>query len=184
MSGATVSLIVAIVGVCGTLVSAGLSQVLSQRAKLQELEQAERIRAAQEREAEQRRRVDQLQSCYVQLNAQDRHYRDVMLAYAYALKSGSAEAEAAEVSSARREQRDARAEAQMIASDEVLEAEGRVNNRLTVAYRRLMEAAREADSTARRARLDQVIELLDAVIEKLGKVRTIMRAELGVDQSG
>jgi len=182
MSGATVSLIVAIVGVFGTLASAVMSQVLTQRAKLRELELAEVVRVAQERDAEKRRRSDQLQSCYVQLNAQDRHYRDAMLAYAYALRSGSADVEAAEVSGARRAQRDVRAEAQMMASLEVLTVEGRVNNRLTVAYRRLMEAAREADSSARRARLDEVIDLLDAVIEKLGHVRALMRVELGVDQ--
>jgi hypothetical protein len=182
MSGATVSLIVAIVGVLGTLASAVMSQVLTQRAKLRELELAEAVRVAQERDAEKRRRSDQLQSCYVQLNAHDRHYRDAMLAYAYALRSGSADVEAAEVSGARRAQRDVRAEAQMLASLEVLTVEGRVNNRLTVAYRRLMEAAREADSSARRTQLDQVIDLLDAVIEKLGQVRALMRVELGVDQ--
>lgn len=182
MSGATVSLIVAIVGVFGTLASTVITQALSQRAKMRELEHAERVRVAEQRASEEQRNIDQLRSCYVQLNALDRHYRDAMLAYAYALKSESADMEAAEVSSARRAQRDARAEAQMIASEEVLAAESPVNNRLTVAYRRLMEAARESESPARQARLDQVIDLLDAVIEKLGHVRALMRVELGVVQ--
>lgn len=75
-------------------------------------------------------RCNYLRAYYVQLNARDRHYRDAMPACVHALKSGSADTEVAEVASARRTQRDARAEAQMIASDEVLAVESRVNNRL------------------------------------------------------
>ncbi|MFJ6120262.1 hypothetical protein [Streptomyces sp. NPDC092129] len=182
MSGATVSLIVAIVGVCGTLASAVITQVLSQRAAMRVSQQAERVRAVEQRASEEQRRTDQLRSCYVQLNALDRHYRDAMLAYAYALKSGPGDAEAEEVSGARRAQRDARAEAQMIASDPVLRIESGVNAQLTAAYRRLMQAVGEPDSSARQAQLDQVIALLDAVIEKLGHVRALMRVELGVVQ--
>ncbi|CAL2072241.1 hypothetical protein GPN2_22498 [Streptomyces murinus] len=52
-----------------------------------------------------------------------------MLAYAYALKSGAADAEAAEVNTAPRAQRDTRAEAQLVASDAVLRIESRVNAR-------------------------------------------------------
>ncbi|MEU7967379.1 hypothetical protein AB0D09_28540 [Streptomyces sp. NPDC049097] len=182
MSGATVSLIVAVVGVCGTLASAVITQVLSQRAKMRESEQAERARAAEQRASEEQRRTDQLRSCYVQLNALDRHYRDAMLAYAYALKSGTAGTEAEEVGSARRAQRDARAEAQMIASDPVLRIESGVNAQLTAAYRRLMQAVGEPDPSARQAQFDQVIDLLDPIIEKLGHVRALMRVELGVAQ--
>ncbi|GAA3122694.1 hypothetical protein GCM10010521_07240 [Streptomyces rameus] len=182
MSGATVSLIVAIVGVLGTLASTVITQALSQRAKLRELEQAERVRVAEQRASAEQQKVNQLRSCYVQLNARDRHYRDAMLAYAYALKSGPADTEAAEVGSARRAQRDARAEAQMIASEGVLAVESRVNIQLTFAYRLLMEAARESESSARQTRLDHAIGLLDPVIEKLEHVRALMRVELGVAQ--
>jgi hypothetical protein len=114
MSGATISVIVAIVGVGGTLASAVITQVLAQRAELRRLEREERIRLEEQRASEDQRKIDQLRSCYVQLSAHDRHYRDAMLAYAYALKSGSFEAAAAEVSSARRAQRDTRAEAQLV----------------------------------------------------------------------
>ncbi|WP_330337813.1 hypothetical protein [Streptomyces sp. NBC_00557] len=178
MSGATLSLIVAIVGVGGTLASAVITQVLAQRAESQRLEREERVRLAEQRASEDQRKVDQLRDCYVQLNARDRHYRDAMLAYAYALKSGSAEAEATEVSSARRAQRDARAEAQLIASDAVLEIESRVNAQLTIAYRRLMEVAGEPDSSTREARLNQVIDLLDSIISQQGHVRALMRLEV------
>src|SRR5689334_13557349 len=102
MSGATVSLIVAIVGVGGTLASAVITQVLAQRAESRRLDREQQIRAAEQRASEDQRKIDQLRSCYAQLNAHDRQYRDAMLAYAYALKSGSTDADATEVSSARR----------------------------------------------------------------------------------
>lgn len=116
----------------GTLASAILTQRSSQRAKLEELEHTERVRRAEQEDAEEKRRTERLRDCYVRLNANDRNYRDALLAYAYALKSASpGEAEAAEVATARREQRDARAEAQMIVSDQVLTAEGKVHQELT-----------------------------------------------------
>ncbi|MDX3526966.1 hypothetical protein P1P75_11085 [Streptomyces sp. ID05-39B] len=85
MSSAIVSLVIAIVGVCGTLASAIFTQHLSQRAKTLELEHAERRSLAEQEAAEKQRKTDQLRSCYIQLNANDRNYRDAMLAYAYAL---------------------------------------------------------------------------------------------------
>ncbi|MQY40017.1 hypothetical protein SRB17_80460 [Streptomyces sp. RB17] len=101
-----------------------------------------------------------------------------MLAYAYALKSGSTDTDAAEVSNARRAQRDTRAEAQLVASDAVLEIESRVNAQLTTAYRHLMQAAAEADSSARQAKLQRVIALLNTIIEQQGHVRALMRLEV------
>nr|WP_141721963.1 hypothetical protein [Streptomyces sp. DconLS] len=175
-------MIVAIVGVLGTLASTVITQALSQRARLRELEQAERVRVAEQKASAEQRKVDQLRSCYVQLNARARHYRDAMLAHAYALKLGSADTEAVEVSTARRAQRDARNEAQMIASEEVLTVENRVNLQLTFAYRHLMEVAREPESSARLTQLDHVIGLLDPLIEKLEHMQALMRVELGVAQ--
>ena len=102
---------------CGTLAAAIFTQLLSQRTRLKELERTERQRLAEQEAAEKQRKNEQLRSCYVQLNANDRNYRDALLAYSYALKAGSpSEAEAAEVATARRAQRDARAEAQMVVS--------------------------------------------------------------------
>ncbi|MGZ3101420.1 hypothetical protein [Streptomyces sp. H72] len=182
MSGAAISVIVAVVGVGGTLASAVVTQVLAHRAELRRLEGERGARLAEQRAAAEQRKIDELRSCYVQLHARDRHYRDVMLAYAYALKAGPAEAEAAEVGHARREQRDTRAEAQLVASDAVLALESRVNDRLTTAYRYLMKVAGEPDSPARRTRLSEVIGLLDAIIPLQGNIRAPMRLEVGTTQ--
>ncbi|MFF8022754.1 hypothetical protein ACFZDJ_16800 [Streptomyces sp. NPDC007896] len=178
MSGATVSLIVAIVGVGGTLASAVITQVLAQRAESRRLDREQQIRAAEQRASEDQRKIDQLRSCYAQLNAHDRQYRDAMLAYAYELKSGSTDADATEVSSARRAQRDTRAEAQLLASDAVLAAESPVNERLTTAYRHLMNVAGESDPSTRRAKITRIIGLLDSIIPLQGHVRDLMRLEV------
>lgn len=183
MSSAVLSVIIAAVGVGGTLASAVVTQVLAHRAELRRLTEEKGIRLAEQQASADQRKIDQLQDCYVQLNAHDRHYRDVMLAFAYALKSGSAEAETVEVNDARRAQRDTRAEAQLVASDEVLKLESRVNDRLTTAYRYLMNAAGESDTPARRARLNQVIALLDSIIPQQGHVRALMRFEVGTTKT-
>ncbi|WP_216902221.1 hypothetical protein [Nocardia alni] len=181
MSSAVLSLVVAVVGVCGTLASAIFTQLLSQRAKFEELKHTESRSLAEHEAAEKQRRMDQLRSSYVQLNANDRNYRDAMLAYAYALKAGAtAEAEAAEVATARRAQRDARAEAQMVVSTDVLDEEGPVNAQLTVAYGHLRHIQRENDPSIREHRLHETIEILDEIIPMLSRVRVIMRKELGV----
>lgn len=181
MSSAIVALVVAVVGVCGTLASAIFSQRLSQRTRFVELEHSERVRLAEQGTAEKERRTEQLRSCYVQLNANDRNYRDAMLAYAYALKAGSpGEDEAAEVAAARRAQRNARAEAQMIVSEEVLNSEGRVNAQLTVVYSRLQHIQGDSDPNDRELLLQEVIELLDKIILLLSRARVTMRMDLGV----
>ncbi len=111
---------------------------------------------------------------------QHRDHNELQLPY---LKAGSpSETEAAEAATARRAQRDARAEAQMAVSDEVLKAEGQVNYQLTVAYRRLKRLERETDASVREPPLDEVIKLLDGIISMLSRrhVRVIMRAELGI----
>lgn len=68
--------------------------------------------SAERESAEQQRKLELARTCCVQVSAKNRSYRDAMLAYAHALKAGSPwEAEKAEVATARRAQRDARAEA-------------------------------------------------------------------------
>ncbi|WP_128423347.1 hypothetical protein [Frankia sp. ACN1ag] len=145
------------------------------------MEHNERQRLAEQEAAKERRNMDQRRNCYVQLNANDRNYRDAMLAYAYALKAESAgEAEAAEVAAARRAQRDSRAEAQMTASDEVLNSEGGINAQLTEAYRLLKQIERASDANTREPLLEEVIELLDEIILMMSRMRAIMRIELAI----
>jgi hypothetical protein len=66
------AMVIAGVGVCGTLASAIITQLFARRSRHQELEDAERRRLAEQETAEKQRKTDQLRSCYVRLNANDR----------------------------------------------------------------------------------------------------------------
>jgi regulator of protease activity HflC (stomatin/prohibitin superfamily) len=54
-----------------SVASAIFTQQLSQRAKTQELEHAERRSLAEQEAAEEQRKTDQLRSCYLRLNANE-----------------------------------------------------------------------------------------------------------------
>jgi hypothetical protein len=96
-------------------------------------------------------------------------------------KAGSpAKAEAKEMTAARRAQRNARAEAQMIVSEEALDSEGQVNLQLSVAYGRLQRIQRESDASVLEPLLDEIIQLLDEVLPLLSRARVVMRMDLGV----
>jgi hypothetical protein len=101
-----------------------------------------------------------------------------MLAYAHALKADSPWE--AEVATARRAQRDARAEATMVVSNEVLDSEHQVTTALTTAYRLLKRVERETDDPARESLLDEAIALLDKIVTLLSRTTVIMRLSLGV----
>ena len=66
------AMVIAVVGVCGTLASAIITQLFARRSRHQELEDAERHRLAEQETAVKQRKTDQLRSCYVRLNANDR----------------------------------------------------------------------------------------------------------------
>ena len=57
------AMVIAVVGVCGTLASAIITQLFSQRSRHQELEDAERRRLAEQEAAEKQHKTDQLRSC-------------------------------------------------------------------------------------------------------------------------
>lgn len=174
--------IVAIVGVAGTLASALFTQQLAQRSRMRELEHAERRRVAERADAERTRALEQLRGIYAQLHANDRNYRDAMLAHVHALTrdAAGASAEAAEVTAARRSQRDVRTQAQMIASDGVLRSESPVNKELTTCFGLVKQLERTDDPQRRADLARQTIHRLDQIIPLLSAMGSTMRRELGV----
>ncbi|MEV5574853.1 hypothetical protein AB0L06_32865 [Spirillospora sp. NPDC052269] len=168
-------------GVVGTLSSALLSQRLSQSSKLKELEHQERMRGEERAAEDEQRRLVELRTCLVNLNAADRQYRDAMLAYAHSLREDDAtEAEKEEVAEARRAQRDARAEAQLLASERILDAERTVSRGLQIAYGLLKKVERGRASSVRDEQLAQLFQSLAGVMDGLTHMRGIMRQELGI----
>ena len=180
MSTAVLALIVAIVGVFGTLTSALITQLLSLRSRRIELD--ERRQQRHEERTEERRRtehIDRRKSC-IAMNMAARRFRQ-------ALKNSlfdEAQEKADELERARQEFTSRYGEAQMILSDTVLKAASAANGRLAEAYGKV-KANRPGDhrlSAADREKLENFLDL--EVGSALRQLRHAMRVDLGVSEQG
>jgi hypothetical protein len=94
MSANTVALIVAIVGVIGTLTASIIGQVLSARARRQELE-LQRLQRHDDYEREQQQNVlANKRNCYITMISAARRYRLELMSYLYAIDQGHIRANA------------------------------------------------------------------------------------------
>ncbi|MEU7467803.1 hypothetical protein AB0A94_04430 [Streptomyces sp. NPDC044984] len=165
------ALIVAVVGVIGTLLSALLTQRVAERGRRHEQERAERAQA-RAREVEERR------ACYVALNTASRQYLAALTDQLHALiRTEDPRAVRQRLTEARDLHRDVYAEAQMRLPDPVLALAGEVTHALGIVYGRLRRlddgVPRPGDS------LDAAQGEIDALWERLRKLRRGMRADLG-----
>ena len=165
------ALIVALVGVVGTLLSALLTQRAAERSWRREQERAERAQA-RTREAEERR------TCYVALNTASRQYLAALTDQLHALiRTEDPRAVRQRLTEARDLHRDVYAEAQMRLPDPVLALAGEVTHALGTLYGRLRRlddgVPRPGDS------LDAAQGEIDALWERLRELRRGMRADLG-----
>jgi hypothetical protein len=177
MSAGVLALIVAIVGVVGTLASSLLTQVLSLRAKGTELGEMRQQRL--EERAEERRRAeyrDRRDSC-VAVNMRARRFRQALKNYLF---EGTDE-KADELEQARQEYTSRYGEAQMILSDAVLKEASVANGCLADAYG-IVKASRQPGEhrfgAAERAELENWLD--ETVGSALKQLRHAMRVDLGV----
>ncbi|WP_037605627.1 hypothetical protein [Streptacidiphilus rugosus] len=135
MDGNVVALIVAVVGVLGTLTSPVLSQRLSTHARREE-QAAQRQDA---REARDHARAETVQAekktAYITFNAAIRRYRVELMNYLHAVAERTPdETDRSELYEARRAYSAAVAEMQIMAADPVLSAMEEITTRLTSAF--------------------------------------------------
>ncbi|WP_143094516.1 hypothetical protein [Streptacidiphilus jiangxiensis] len=177
------SLIVAIVGVLGTLGSSVWTQRLGQQTKAREMaHEAERATIQHSREQE-ARQYNELRITCSNLNVRAREYRDALNELFFALRDRSVTAEIREeVARSRREYRTTRGEAQMIIGDAVLDASSIVNRELGRAYGILMRMDR-SQPPRRDDSLDEAERILQSVMVATNVMRQQMRNELGVSAS-
>ncbi|PZT73678.1 MULTISPECIES: hypothetical protein [unclassified Streptomyces] len=172
--GSAGALIVAVVGVVGTLLSALLTQRAADRSLQREQERADRAQA-RAREAE------ELRACYVALNASSRQYLAALTDQLHALLRADEAPEVRQrLTEARDLHRDVYAEAQMRLPDPVLAPTGAAAHALGTLFGRLRRlddgAPRPGDS------LSAVQEEIDTLWEQLRELRRGMRADLGVSR--
>ncbi|MBE8477928.1 hypothetical protein [Streptomyces justiciae] len=172
------ALLVAVVGVCGTLSAAWLTQRSAARSLAAERHNAERLRQHEET-ARAQERVQQLRlTSYVALNQCARHYFGALNNSLHALPERAEHLD--ELQETRSEYRACYAEAQMVVPDQVLAVASAVNRELNQAYgilRRLHGGTlRDADSA------EQARAHLDAARRLLHDLRREMRLDLGITQ--
>lgn len=186
MSANLTAVVVATVGVVGTLIAPILAQrggLTARRAEaeIQRVERAEqREEKAEERsDAADYEAVERRRQVYAELNARARNYRSAALDYLSALRrgangQGSIGETRGELDAARKAFAQCHSEAQMIVPDEILEMSTKVSRELGSSYRLLIQAASEDDFQA----ANDYIQ--DTTGEALWLMRAAMRKDLGV----
>ncbi|MEU6238253.1 hypothetical protein [Kitasatospora sp. NPDC047058] len=180
-SGAT-ALLVAVVGVVGTLASALLTQRRGDAARREERELGERRELA-ERHAQQRSAdLAERRASYTTLNTAARDYLTALNDHAHALRLAPAGADAGETATALEHARAAYrrryAEAQMVVPDGVLVEVSLANRRLSALYGCLKRITN--GTPAQSEDLDAVAAAVDEAWTRLRLLRHTMRRDLGI----
>jgi hypothetical protein len=172
----TSSLVVAVVGVLGTLLSGILAHRSALRAKAIELEHARQVQQEERRAQERRELLEARRASYATFNQSLRQFHGALWRRHRELVDGEADAEARprspEVEEARRALMGVYAEVQMVASDEVMEIGGSLLRLLLKIRAHLEGPSREP--------LEEVGKQLSLASERLYEVRQTMRKDLGV----
>jgi hypothetical protein len=186
MSADTTTVVVAILGVAGTLSSPLMTQWIAARTKQQEFN-LQRQQRLEEREEMQRRAVlEERRSIYAALHTAARQYTQQLRAYLRMLAAGSVTADGrSELEKARQAYRDLYSEAQMILPDRVAEAAISLNEGLGRAYGVIRQLETGHDRVANVDGQARTIEEMqeycrDTLYDLIGGLRQLMREDLGV----
>ncbi|MEU5216350.1 hypothetical protein AB0G79_09120 [Streptomyces sp. NPDC020807] len=192
MNASLTALLIAVVGVAGTLGAALLTQSRAERTKLLELRaaaeqrreehaHAERSAHAEQERQRQRESLERRRACYIALNTTARHFLTSMTNHLHAVRRGEDEAASLEtLEAARGAFRDCFAESQMIAPAPVRQHVGQARQRLLGAYGSLRTYLDDPDAHA--AELAAMEDALHQdVWPFLGAMKDAMRRDLGVD---
>ncbi|WP_081235889.1 hypothetical protein [Streptomyces viridosporus] len=181
MNASVVSLIIAFLGIVGTLVSGLLTQRLAEKVKARELAHAERQRVDERRYEEERAMVEAIRACCAALITASMDYHSELNNFWYALRVDRVTEELrSRLDDARREQRARHSEAQMRVPDDVIVAANAVNRGLNRVYgvlKRLdggMPPRREGESMEQAH--DQIMETWNQLVA----MGIIMRRSIGV----
>ncbi|MER5205250.1 hypothetical protein [Streptomyces sp. NPDC002825] len=192
MGASLTALLIAVVGVAGTLGAALLTQNRADRTKRMELRAAaeerreERVHAEELRRAELERQrqsesLERRRACYIALNTAARQYVTAMTNHVHALRRGEDAATSLErLEECRAAYRDSHAEAQMIVPNAVARASSDAKDHLNEAYGELRKYA--ADPSRYAAELAAMgPELHEEVWRHVAAMKVAMRIDLGID---
>ncbi|MGW5248284.1 hypothetical protein ACWEQN_31430 [Streptomyces sp. NPDC004129] len=185
-------LLIAVVGVAGTLGAALLTQNRADRTKRMELQaaaeqrreergHAEELLRAEQAKRGQRESLERRRTCYITLNTASRQYLTAMTNYLHALqRSEDVAASLQNLEACRLAYRDSYAVSRMIVPDAVLRASSTAKTQLNTAYGKLRKYGAAPSIYAEElAALEG--DLHEDVWPYLGALKQSMRADLGVD---
>lgn len=192
MGASWAGLLVAIVGVAGTLGAALLTQNRADRTKRMELraaaeqrreerDHAAELLRAEQAEARMREGLERRRSCYITLNTAARQYLTAMTNHVHAVRRGEDVGGSLErLEASRLAFRDSYAEAQMVAPDTVLRSCSTAKKQLNTAYGSLRKFC--ADPSTYAAELASLEGGFQRdVWPHVGAMKRTMRIDLGID---
>ncbi|WP_251093799.1 hypothetical protein [Streptomyces sp. Caat 7-52] len=180
MGNGMIALVVAVVGVAGTLLAPIFSQRLLARIQGEQFERQQHAAHADWLREQEKTELAERRACYVMTNAAFRRFRIQLMDYLWHLNRGTVDAEArAELAAARDAHNVAFAEAQMVASAVVLTHLDDMVTALHAAYVKIVYLERGDP------RADGSPEDIDRELRGLGdcshEMRRVMRADMGID---
>jgi hypothetical protein len=179
MNGTTGALLIAVVGVLGTLSAPVVSQRLSASARREEFA-LQRLHRQEDFDRElQREALAAKRACYVSLTATSRRYRVELMNYLHRVNGGTAgDGPRGELEEARRGYIASLAETQMTATAPVLDAVDPVTSGLSEAYRTIM--ALDGGHPQPGWSFEETRDFLQEHLEDWRHLRAATRADLGV----
>jgi hypothetical protein len=179
MDASTTALIIAIVGVAGTLSASVVSQILSARVRREELA----LQRSHHQDDYARERLEavvtQKRDCYISITSSSRRYRVELMNCLFAIKKGPVDSETnARLEDARIAFSVSFAEAQLTGSLPVLEAITSLRNGLREGYRAIREL--ESEPSRSDSSFAEVQKFLLDLWDSWPPLHAAMRRDLGV----
>jgi hypothetical protein len=174
------AIVIAAVGVLGTLAGTIVSQLLSTRARKADFEMQRERRKEEYFQERQKTDLANKRSCYIAMMASSRRYRVELMNYAYAVKEQVVDDDARhELENSRRACLDSIAEVQIVATLKVLDTIDPVNSGLSRGYRFVKRL--EAGEPEPNGSFEEIERFLTKLWDKWRYMREAMRQDLGVE---
>lgn len=174
------AIVIAAVGVVGTLAGTIVSQLLSTRARKADFEMQREQRKEEYVQERQKTDLANKRSCYIAMMASSRRYRIELMNYAYAVKEQVVDNDARhELENSRRACLDSFAEVQIVATLRVKDTVEPVNSGLSKAYRFVKRF--EAGEPEPGGSFEEIERFLTKLWDKWRYMAEAMRQDLEVE---
>ncbi|MCI3276754.1 hypothetical protein [Streptomyces cylindrosporus] len=179
MSSSVSQILVAVLGIGGTLASALLTQRAGNRARDRELQHARQLQADEREYVTRQTRLEARRTCYAALNAGTRDFINVMTKLVHALERDEVTEELrSDLDRSRRDHRLRHAEAQMVLPDPVMTAASTVNRHFGDLYGLLLRLDRGTPEPGEN--VEAARETMNRLWDALWTMRHVMRVDLGI----